>query len=321
MTTRAGTRPRRRYEYDVVLSFAGEDRKHAKKVAELLDKLGIKVFYDNFEQFDLWGKDLYEHLDDMYSNKARYCIMFLSEHYAKKLWTNHERKSAQARAFTENREYILPVRIDDTKIPGIRSTQGFLDLRKHSYQEVVAGVAHKLGKVVEEKPKRKAPRKPAILKKPTVDSTIPLHPIKKTFTDEEKRVLLTRTFTTIKRYFQAGLRTYNAKDKDVTGEIATIDLQTFICTINVRGTQRNQCKIWIGESYRSQGIYYAQGRMNTQYTTNAYNHSFHVADDGYKLFIQSSMMHSYQRQPENNQLTQRDTARQLWEIFIEPLKH
>ena len=54
--------------------------------------------------------------------------MFTSAHYAAKLWTNHERESAQARAFHKPIEYILPVRFDDTEIPGIRPTVSYLDL-------------------------------------------------------------------------------------------------------------------------------------------------------------------------------------------------
>ena len=48
--------------------------------------------------------------------------MFLSQNYARTLWARHELKNAQARAFEENQEYILPVRLDDTEIPGILPT-------------------------------------------------------------------------------------------------------------------------------------------------------------------------------------------------------
>jgi hypothetical protein len=105
--------------YDVALSFAGEDRKYVECTAEFLKNRGIRVFYDKYEEAELWGKDLYTHLRDIYSNRATYTILFLSKHYATKLWTNHERESAQARAFEENREYLLPARFDDTPIPGV----------------------------------------------------------------------------------------------------------------------------------------------------------------------------------------------------------
>ena len=70
--------------------------------------------------------------------------MFLSEYYAQKVWTNHERESAQARAFEENREYILPVRLDDTEIPGILPTVGYLDLRSMTIEQVYQVLVEKL---------------------------------------------------------------------------------------------------------------------------------------------------------------------------------
>src|SRR3989304_9305089 len=95
-----------------------------------LKKGGFKVFYDKYEEATLWGKDLYEHLSEVYSKHGKYCVMFLSVYYAKKQWTTHERKSAQERAFNENKEYILPITIDKAEKPGIHGTIGYLDLRE-----------------------------------------------------------------------------------------------------------------------------------------------------------------------------------------------
>lgn len=117
-------------KYDVALSFAGEDREYVEQVAGYLQRARVKVFYDRYEQVDLWGKDLYEHLNDLYKNQARFTVMFISRYYAEKLWTRHERKSAQERAFHESAEYILPVRFDDVDVPGLSSTTGYLDLRQ-----------------------------------------------------------------------------------------------------------------------------------------------------------------------------------------------
>ena len=131
-------------EYDVALSFAGEDRKHAKELADLLKTNGYSCFYDENELANLWGKNLYDYLSSVYKDRARYCVMFLSKHYERKLWTNHERQLAQARAFKENREYILPVRLDDTEIPGIPPTIGYLDLREISIEKVYEALDKKL---------------------------------------------------------------------------------------------------------------------------------------------------------------------------------
>jgi hypothetical protein len=114
------------HEYEVALSFAGEDRRYVAQVAGHLRRRGIRVFYDEYEKVALWGKDLYVHLDEVYRKRSRYCVTFLSAAYRAKLWTSHERESAQARAFEQHSEYILPVKLDSTEIPGIRSTVGYI---------------------------------------------------------------------------------------------------------------------------------------------------------------------------------------------------
>ncbi|CAA6827818.1 MAG: Unknown protein [uncultured Thiotrichaceae bacterium] len=102
------------------------------------------VFYDKFEEAKLWGKDLYVYLNEIYREKAKYTIMFISENYSEKLWTNHERKSMQERAFRESREYILPARFDDTEIPGVSTTVGYIDLRIKTPIELSELVIEKL---------------------------------------------------------------------------------------------------------------------------------------------------------------------------------
>ncbi len=136
----------RTFEHDVALSFAGEDRDYVEMVAEQLRARGVSVFYDRYEQADLWGKDLYVHLTELYRNKARYTLMFISKQYKDKVWTNHERRAAQSRALEESSEYILPARFDDTEIPGILPTTGFIDLRTHSPVQVALLLCEKLGR-------------------------------------------------------------------------------------------------------------------------------------------------------------------------------
>jgi hypothetical protein len=134
-------------KYHVALSFAGEDREYVDKAATCLHKIGVKVFYDKFEDTDLWGKDLYTHLSDIYRNQAFYTVMFISESYKCKLWTNHERMAAQARAFSENREYILPAFFDTTvEVPGVLKTTGYVDLSQLTPDRFAAKIINKLEK-------------------------------------------------------------------------------------------------------------------------------------------------------------------------------
>lgn len=139
--TRSGEFP-----YDVALSFAGEQRAYVQKVAAALRSRGIRPFYDDYERAALWGKDLYEHLDWIYQKAARYCVLFVSAEYAGKVWTTHERRSAQARALKSAEEYILPVRFDDdTEVPGLRSTIGYVDARVTRPAKLADLISTKLG--------------------------------------------------------------------------------------------------------------------------------------------------------------------------------
>src|ERR1035438_6554081 len=61
--------------YEVVLSFAGEEREYVEEVAQILAASGVLVFYDKFERATLWSKDLSEHLHTVYAGSARYCVM------------------------------------------------------------------------------------------------------------------------------------------------------------------------------------------------------------------------------------------------------
>lgn len=141
------------FEYDVAFSFAGEERDYVSRVAQVLLLNHVRVYYDDFELVNMWGKDLYVYLDEIYRKKARYCILFLSAHYAKKAWPNHERKSAQARAFASNQEYILPARFDSTEIPGVLPTVGYVNLANLLPEEFAEIILRKI---------RKAPSVPSV---------------------------------------------------------------------------------------------------------------------------------------------------------------
>ncbi|WKY47293.1 TIR domain-containing protein [Eubacteriaceae bacterium ES3] len=106
--------------------------------------MGIEVFYDKYVEIDLWGKNLYTHLDEIYQKKSKYCVMFISKNYKEKLWTNYERESAQARAFESREEYILPARLDETQIPGLRKTTGYINLNNISPEEFAYRIAKKV---------------------------------------------------------------------------------------------------------------------------------------------------------------------------------
>jgi hypothetical protein len=131
--------------FDVAISFAGTEREYAKQLAELLRTSGFKVFYDNFYPEQLWGKDLVAFFDRVYRKASKYCVMFVSAEYANRMWTTHERRSAQARALEEKgREYILPIRVDQTDLEGLPPTIGYLSLDQYSVEQIAQLLVKKL---------------------------------------------------------------------------------------------------------------------------------------------------------------------------------
>lgn len=131
-------------KYDVVLSFSGEDRKIVDKVAKCLTKNGLYIFYDDNEKTNLFGKNLYDTLIDVYRDKAKFCVVFISQTYNKRAWTLHELRSAQSRALFEDYEYILPIKLDSSSIPSILDTIGYLDISKDSIYDICAIITHKV---------------------------------------------------------------------------------------------------------------------------------------------------------------------------------
>lgn len=131
-------------KYDVALSFAGEERAIAKRLAEALRAREVRVFFDEFVTAEMWGKNLYEYLSDVYLRQARLCVMLVSGAYAAKAWTNHERRSAQARVLEQNPDYLLPIRIDDAEVPGLLPTVAYLSYDDYSIDEIADIVVMKI---------------------------------------------------------------------------------------------------------------------------------------------------------------------------------
>lgn len=138
------------HEFEVALSFAGPERVYVEEVARILREAGVRVFYDDFEAERLWGEDLAVHFDQVYRRSARYVVPFISHEYAERAWPRHEFRSALARAVTEREAYILPVRFDDTELPGLRPTIGYLDAQKLRPADIAQRIMAKLGRAVDQ---------------------------------------------------------------------------------------------------------------------------------------------------------------------------
>jgi hypothetical protein len=115
------------YEYDVAVSFAGEDRTQVSLLVSALEARGVEVFYDFNESARLWGKDLENELARIYAQEARFMVLCLSKAYPVKDWTRFELDIGGRAAKKRPSEYLLPLRLsaDLDPIVGLKNTIGY----------------------------------------------------------------------------------------------------------------------------------------------------------------------------------------------------
>lgn len=118
------------FEYTVALSYASEQGGYVEEVAQILRQKGVKVFYDRFEEARLWGMDLVDRFQKVYSVGSRWCMMFISKDYVRKAWPLQERQFALDRQLSEHGNYILPIRFDDSEVPGLSTSIHYINANK-----------------------------------------------------------------------------------------------------------------------------------------------------------------------------------------------
>ena len=298
------------YEYDIALSFAGEDRAIIEKIANELRINGVSVFYDKYEEADLWGKDLFDHLSDVYQNKAKYCIVFISENYAKKVWTNHERKNAQARALEEKKEYILPVKLDDTEIPSIRKTVGFLDFRTHGVDGIVENTLIKIELAKNDNGDQKTDE---------MIASIPTPKIRKKITQKDKDLFLKKAYTYIKEYFNKGISKLGKTDLAISTDFNEITSAKFTCSIYYDGDIKNRCKIWLG-GFSSSEIAYVEGNSASYTDDSSMNDYLFLTEKDGELGFNVGMGIFYGDYSNKDFITMHEAAEYFWKRFITALE-
>jgi len=131
-------------EYDVAISYASEDGSVAQGLAEGMKKEGIRVFFDKFLMSNLWGKSLSDYFREAFGKQTEFVLVLVSKHYAVKNWTDFEFSMARGEAKNRREEFILPVRLDDTVMVGLRSDVGYLDFANVGATGVIQSLKEKL---------------------------------------------------------------------------------------------------------------------------------------------------------------------------------
>ena len=130
------------FQYDVAFSFAGEQRGFVREVFNYVENSGVRVFFDEAKRTELWGENLVDYFQEVFQNNSRFCVMFISEEYKEKVWTNFERQVIEARSLIDQ-GYLLPARFDKTEVAGVLDTISYIDLSDMTPEE--------FGKVIIEK--------------------------------------------------------------------------------------------------------------------------------------------------------------------------
>lgn len=132
------------YEYDIALSFAGENREVVEKIATILRENGVSIFYDNFEKHKLWGKRLSQYFQETYGKNTHFVVLFISKEYSAKDWTDFEFTIAHIESKNRKTEFILPVHIDNTQLEGLPHDMAYLDYNIEGIDGIVENILLKL---------------------------------------------------------------------------------------------------------------------------------------------------------------------------------
>lgn len=132
------------YRFDVALSYAGEDQRLVRSIYSHLIAEKARVFFAPMQASDLWGKDK-RVFQRVFGPESKYVVPFVSKSYVRKDWPRLEFRAARKEARKRSEEFILPVRIDTAKLPGLRSDVQYVHARRYSAKSIARLLLDKLG--------------------------------------------------------------------------------------------------------------------------------------------------------------------------------
>jgi hypothetical protein len=109
-------------EWDVAISFAGENRELAKHITDELEFLDVHVFFDRLYEDNYLGKTWSEQFKRVFADESDLVVCILDRHHADKIWPTFERDCFTPRQKDGD---VIPVFLDDSVFVGIpRDTVG-----------------------------------------------------------------------------------------------------------------------------------------------------------------------------------------------------
>jgi hypothetical protein len=132
--------------FDVAFSFPGEVRTYVESIAaELEREVGPdSYFYDSNYKAQLARPSLDTLLQDIYRNRSRLIVVFLCEKYQEKEWCGIEFRAIREIIKAREHEKVMFIKMDEGKVEGVFSTDGYIDGRAHSPDEVASFIQERV---------------------------------------------------------------------------------------------------------------------------------------------------------------------------------
>ncbi|MCB0669147.1 MAG: toll/interleukin-1 receptor domain-containing protein [Saprospiraceae bacterium] len=103
-------------EFEVAISFAGENRKLAKYIASQLELIDVPVFFDEYYESNYLGKAWSKEFERIFVRDSRLVVCILDSNHKDKIWPTFERDCFKKRVPAED---VIPIYLDDTVFVGI----------------------------------------------------------------------------------------------------------------------------------------------------------------------------------------------------------
>ena len=103
-----------------------------------------RVFYDAYYEAELARPNLDTYLAEIYHNQAELVVVFLCAEYEQKEWCGLEWRAVRDLLKQKKTAEIMPLRLDDTHIPGLFSIDGYIDVKGREPAEVADLIVQRL---------------------------------------------------------------------------------------------------------------------------------------------------------------------------------
>lgn len=132
--------------FKIALSFAGEHRGFVEPVAaRLADQVGRdRVLYDKYYEAEFARPDLDVYLQRLYHDESELVAVFLCADYERKDWCGLEWRAIRDVIKKRQASTVMPLRFDDTEIPGVFSIDGYVWIGGRSAQEIADLILQRL---------------------------------------------------------------------------------------------------------------------------------------------------------------------------------